>query len=83
MLNATADIRDSLNGTLAEIKLMESNTSARIDCAFAMSTRDDYMRAMLRGANLSSCAGLSIPGVFLLFSMTLHIQSDVLLKGFC
>ena len=63
VLNATEGIRDSLNQKLAEIKQMERNSSARMDCALAMSTRDDYMRTMLRGANLSTCAEFSIPGV--------------------
>ena len=53
----------SLNQKLAEIKQMERNSSALMHCALAMSTRDDYMRTMLRGANLSTCAEFSIPGV--------------------
>jgi hypothetical protein len=64
VLNATAGIRDSLNQSLSDIKRLEHNTSARIDCALAMLTRDDYMRTMLRGANLSTCADFSIPGVY-------------------
>ena len=62
--NQTASILDAMNQTLAEYKQMELNTSTRVDCAFAMSTRDDYMSTMLLGANLSSCSEFSIPSVY-------------------
>ena len=62
VLTATESIRDSMKQTLVEIKQMEHTTNVRIDCSFAMSTRNDYMRTMLRGANLSTCAEFSILG---------------------
>ena len=65
-LKQTTSILDGMNQTLAEYKQMEINTGIRVDCAFAMSTRDDYMYTMLLGANLSSCSEFSIRSVFLI-----------------
>jgi hypothetical protein len=67
ILNATVGIRDSLNKTLTDVKQKERNMSTRIDCALAMSTRDDYMRPMLLGANLSACSQFFISGTIIKF----------------
>ena len=57
-------LNTKLNQTLAEYKQMELNMRTRVNCALAMSTRDDYMSTMLLGANLSTCSDFSIPSEF-------------------
>ena len=76
LLAETENIRDSIKQTLVEIKQMERTTNERIDCSFAMSTRDDYMCTMLRGANISTCAEFSLSGVSLSQSLSYNYHTD-------